>query len=146
MEHFMNSLQTVLNDIDNAVWGPVMLILLVGTGVYLTFRFGFLTWRNLFPSLKALFSKESRIKKDGGKGDVSPFAALMTALASTIGTGNIVGVATAMVAGGPGALVWMWISAAFGITTKFAECALSIKYRVVNDRGEMLGGPMYSVT
>ena len=145
MEHFMNSLQTVLNDIDNAVWGPVMLILLVGTGVYLTFRFGFLPWKNLFPSLKALFSKESRIKKDGGKGDVSPFAALMTALASTIGTGNIVGVATAMVAGGPGALVWMWISAAFGITTKFAECALSIKYRVVNDRGEMLGGPMYSI-
>lgn len=145
MEHFMKSLQNVLNDIDNAVWGPVMLILLVGTGVYLTFRFGFLTWRNLFPSLKALFSKESRIKKDGGKGDVSPFAALMTALASTIGTGNIVGVATAMIAGGPGALVWMWISAAFGITTKFAECALSIKYRVVNDRGEMLGGPMYSI-
>ena len=145
MEHFMNSLQTVLNDIDNAVWGPVMLILLVGTGVYLTFRFGFLPWKNLFPSLKALFSKESRIKKDGGKGDVSPFAALMTALASTIGTGNIVGVATAMVAGGPGALVWMWISAAFGITTKFAECALSIKHRVVNDRGEMLGGPMYSI-
>ena len=145
MEHFMNSLQNVLNDIDNAVWGPVMLILLVGTGVYLTFRFGFLPWKNLFPSLKALFSKESRIKKDGGKGDVSPFAALMTALASTIGTGNIVGVATAMVAGGPGALVWMWISAAFGLTSKFSECMLAIKYREVNEKGEMSGGPMYTM-
>ncbi|MDD6645010.1 MAG: sodium:alanine symporter family protein [Oscillospiraceae bacterium] len=141
----MKSLQDILDTIDSAVWGPVMLILLVGTGIFLTFRLSFLPWRNLFYSLKKLMSKESRTLKDGGKGDVSPFAALMTALAATIGTGNIVGVATAMVAGGPGALVWMWISAAFGITSKFAECALAIKYRVVNDRGEMLGGPMYSI-
>jgi AGCS family alanine or glycine:cation symporter len=141
----MDTLQNILNTVDSAVWGPVMLVLLVGTGVFLTFRLKFLPWRNLFPSLKALFSKDSRTKKDGGKGDVSPFAALMTALAATIGTGNIVGVATAMVSGGPGALVWMWISAAFGISTKFAECALAIKYRVVNEKGEMLGGPMYSI-
>lgn len=145
MEHFLNSLQNVLNQIDSVVWGPIMLILLVGTGIFLTFRLSFLPWRNLFPSLKTLFSKESRTSNKNNKGDVSPFAALMTALAATIGTGNIVGVATAMVAGGPGALVWMWISAAFGITTKFAECTLAIKYRVVNERGEMLGGPMYSI-
>ena len=145
MDNFMKSLQSILDTIDSAVWGPVMLVLLVGTGIFLTFRLNFLPWRNLFYSLKKLMSKESRTLKDGGKGDVSSFAALMTALAATIGTGNIVGVATALVAGGPGALVWMWISAAFGITSKFSECALAIKYRVVNDRGEMLGGPMYSI-
>ncbi len=141
----MEAIQDMLNTIDDAVWGPVMLILLVGSGIFLTFRLKFLPWRNLFPSLKTLFSKKSRKKQNGGTGDVSPFAALMTALAATIGTGNIVGVATAMVSGGPGALVWMWLSAAFGISTKFAECSLAIKYRVVNSRGEMLGGPMYSI-
>ncbi|MDE6156190.1 MAG: alanine:cation symporter family protein, partial [Eubacterium sp.] len=78
-------------------------------------------------------------------GDISPFSALMTALAATVGTGNIVGVATAMVMGGPGALVWMWISAAFGISTKYAECALALKYRTVNEHGEMCGGPMYTL-
>lgn len=141
----METLQAVLDKIGSIAWGPGTLILLVGTGIFLTFRFSFLPWRNLFPFLKRLFSKESRQKSSGDSGDISPFSALMTALASTIGTGNIVGVATAMVAGGPGALVWMWISAAFGITTKFAECALATKYRVKNEKGEMLGGPMYSI-
>ncbi|MBQ1992209.1 MAG: sodium:alanine symporter family protein, partial [Clostridia bacterium] len=141
----METLQAVLDKIGGIAWGPGTLILLVGTGIFLTFRFSFLPWRNLFPFLKRLFSKESRQKSSGDSGDISPFSALMTALASTIGTGNIVGVATAMVAGGPGALVWMWISAAFGITTKFAECALATKYRVKNEKGEMLGGPMYSI-
>ena len=141
----METLQAVLDKIGSIAWGPGTLILLVGTGIFLTIRFSFLPWRNLFPFLKRLFSKESRQKSSGDSGDISPFSALMTALASTIGTGNIVGVATAMVAGGPGALVWMWISAAFGITTKFAECALATKYRVKNEKGEMLGGPMYSI-
>ena len=141
----METLQSVLNKISNIAWGPVTLVLLVGTGIFLTLRLNFLPWRNLFPFLKRLFSKESRTKNKDSAGDISPFSALMTALASTIGTGNIVGVATAMVAGGPGALVWMWISAAFGITTKFAECALATKYRVKNEKGEMLGGPMYSI-
>lgn len=141
----METLQSVLEKIDSIAWGPVTLVLLVGTGIFLTFKLNFLPWRNLFPSLKNLLSKESRTKGKDGSGDISPFSALMTALASTIGTGNIVGVATAMVAGGPGALVWMWISAAFGITTKFAECALATKYRVKNEKGEMLGGPMYSI-
>ena len=120
-----------------------MLILLVGTGVFLTIRTGFLPWRNLGYALKSTLSKEARKKK--GTGDVSPFSALTTALAATIGTGNIVGVATAMVSGGPGALVWMWISACFGLTSKFSECMLAIKYREVNEKGEMSGGPMYTM-
>lgn len=133
-----------LSTVDSFVWGPAMLILLVGTGIFLTFKLHFMPWRNLFPSLKRLFSKESR-KSDKGSGDISPFSALMTALAATIGTGNIVGVATAMATGGAGALVWMWIAAIFGITSKFAECAIAIKYREVNEDGEMSGGPMYAM-
>lgn len=137
-------LSEILTKVDDFVWGPVMLVLLVGTGIFLTFRLGFRTWRNLGYAIKSTLSKEAR-SKDRGEGDVSPFSALTTALAATIGTGNIVGVATAMVAGGPGALVWMWISAAFGLTSKFSECMLAIKYREVNESGEMSGGPMYTM-
>lgn len=140
----MEQLSNILSTIDDFVWGPVMLILLVGTGIFLTIRLRFLTWRNLGYALKTVLSKEAR-SKNRGSGDISPFSALMTALAATIGTGNIVGVATAMVLGGPGALVWMWISACFGLTSKFAECMLAIKYRIVNENGEMSGGPMYTM-
>ena len=140
----MDSLNEIVTRIDDFVWGPVMLILLVGTGIFLTVRTRFLTWRNLGYALKSTLSKEARTKSRG-QGDVSPFSALTTALAATIGTGNIVGVATAMVSGGPGALVWMWISAAFGLTSKFSECMLAIKYREVNAKGEMSGGPMYTM-
>lgn len=140
----METLGKVISAIDDFVWGPVMLILLVGTGIFLTFRTQFLPWRNLGYAIKSTLSKEARTKKRG-KGDVSPFSALTTALAATIGTGNIVGVATAMVSGGPGALVWMWISACFGLTSKFSECMLAIKYREVNEKGEMSGGPMYTM-
>lgn len=139
----MEALSNILTTIDDFVWGPVMLILLVGTGIFLTIRTSFLPWRNLGYAIKSTLSKEARQKK--GKGDVSPFSALTTALAATIGTGNIVGVATAMVSGGPGALVWMWISAAFGLSSKFSECMLAIKYREVNEKGEMSGGPMYTM-
>lgn len=139
----MKMLSDVLVKIDDFVWGPVMLILLVGTGVFLTIRTKALCWRNLPYALRSVLSKEARQKK--GEGDVSPFSALTTALAATIGTGNIVGVATAMVSGGPGALVWMWISAAFGLTSKFSECMLAIKYREVNEKGEMSGGPMHTM-
>ena len=139
----MKTLSDILVRIDDFVWGPVMLVLLVGTGIFLTIRTKALCWRNLPYALKSVLSKEARQKK--GKGDVSPFSALTTALAATIGTGNIVGVATAMVSGGPGALVWMWISAAFGLTSKFSECMLAIKYREVNEKGEMSGGPMYTM-
>lgn len=134
----------IVSKVDDFVWGPVMLVLLVGTGIYLTIRTGFLPWRNLPYALKSTLSKEARTKSRG-EGDVSPFSALTTALAATIGTGNIVGVATAMVSGGPGALVWMWISACFGLTSKFSECMLAIKYREVNEKGEMSGGPMYTM-
>ncbi len=129
---------------DEFVWGPFMLVLLVGTGIFLTIRLHFLPWRNLGYALRMTLSKEARTMKEG-TGDISPFSALTTALAATIGTGNIVGVATAMVSGGPGALVWMWISACFGLSSKFSECMLAIKYREVNEKGEMSGGPMYTM-
>lgn len=138
------SFAEIISAIDDFVWGPVMLILLVGTGVFLTVRLKFRPWRSLGYALKSTLSKEARTTSRG-EGDVSPFSALTTALAATIGTGNIVGVATAMVAGGPGALVWMWISACFGLTSKFSECMLAIKYREVNEKGEMSGGPMYTM-
>ena len=106
-------LTKLMADINDFVWGPVMLTLLVGTGVFLTVRLKFLPWRNLGYAVRMIF----RQKKEH-EGDISPFQSLMTALSATVGTGNIVGVATAMVLGGPGAHVWMWISAAFGLSTK----------------------------
>ena len=139
-----NWISDTLVKVDDFVWGPVMLVLLVGTGIFLTIRLKFRPWRNLGFAIKSTLSKEARTTKRG-EGDVSPFSALTTALAATIGTGNILGVATAMVSGGPGALVWMWISACFGLTSKFSECILAIKYREVNEKGEMSGGPMYTM-
>ncbi|MDE6659789.1 MAG: sodium:alanine symporter family protein [Eubacterium sp.] len=139
----MEKLQSILDSIDGVVWGPITLVLLVGTGIFLSFRLRFIPWKMLPKSLKTIFSPESR--KSEKEGGISPFSALMTALAGTIGTGNIVGVATAMVTGGPGALVWMWIAAAFGISTKYAECALAVKYRSTNEKGEYVGGPMYTI-
>lgn len=136
----MNNLQSILESIDNFVWGPPLLILLVGTGIYFTFRLGLIQFRHLPTALRMVFSKD----KDAGKqGDVSSFAALCTALSATIGTGNIVGVATAIKLGGPGALFWMWLAALFGMATKYAECLLAVKYRQVDDKGQMVGGPMY---
>ncbi len=140
----MEQLQNVLARIDDFVWGPAMLFLLVGTGVFLTVRLKFLPWRNLGYAIKSTLSKEARTTSKGS-GDISPFSALTTALAATIGTGNIVGVATAMVSGGPGALIWMWLSALFGLSSKFSECMLAIKFRETNEKGEMSGGPMYTM-
>ena len=140
----MEAIEHFLDTLDDFVWGPVMLILLMGTGIFLTFRTRFMGWRNLGFALRSGLGREARTKSKGS-GDISPFSALTTALAATIGTGNIVGVATAMVAGGPGALIWMWLSAFFGLTSKFSECFLAIKYREVNDEGEMSGGPMYTM-
>ncbi|AEH33189.1 sodium:alanine symporter family protein [Vibrio anguillarum] len=136
----MNNLQSILESIDNFVWGPPLLILLVGTGIYFTFRLGLIQFRHLPTALKMVFSKD---KDTGKQGDVSSFAALCTALSATIGTGNIVGVATAIKLGGPGALFWMWLAALFGMATKYAECLLAVKYRQVDDKGQMVGGPMY---
>ena len=108
---------SIVAAVNNFVWGPYMLVFLVGTGVFLTIRLKFLPWRNLPHALHEVFSKREN-EEEEQKGDISPFQSLMTALAATIGTGNIVGVATAMVLGGPGAIVWMWISALFGLSTK----------------------------
>lgn len=133
-------LSQLLNDVNDFVWGPIMLAFLVGTGVFLTVRLKFLPWINLWYAIKMIL-----LHKADNKGDLSPFQSLMTALSATVGTGNIVGVATAMVLGGPGAIVWMWISAAFGLSTKYAESVLAVKYRETNSVGEMAGGPMYAM-
>lgn len=136
----MQGLTDLLNQISGLVWGPPLLILLVGTGIYLTFRLGMVQFALTGYSLKLAFSRNQDKKS---KGDISHFQSLMTAMAATVGTGNIVGVATAVVLGGPGAIFWMWLSAIFGMATKYAEAVLAVKYRVQDEDGEMSGGPMY---
>jgi len=132
----MQALEQIVNEINGWLWGPPLLLILFGTHLFLTVRLGFIQ-KKLGHALRITFSKGS------GEGDVSHFGALMTALAATIGTGNIVGVATAVSMGGPGAVLWMWLTGVFGIATKYAEAFLSVKYRVKNDKGQMAGGPMY---
>ena len=136
------SLQDILSSINSFIWGPPLLILLSGTGLYLTVKLGLIQIFQLPRALSYLFKKE---QGNSQKGDVSAFAALCTALSATIGTGNIVGVATAVQAGGPGAIFWMWLIALFGMATKYAECLLAVKYRVRDKEGFMAGGPMYYI-
>ena len=130
----------ILNEIDAFVWGPPLLVLLVGTGILLTFRLKLLQVFKLPQALGLIFSA-----KNDGSGDVNSFKALCTALAATVGTGNIVGVATAIKAGGPGALFWMWMAAFFGMATKYSECLLAVNYRTVDANGNISGGPMYYI-
>ena len=130
----------ILNEIDAFVWGPPLLVLLVGTGILLTFRLKLLQVFKLPQALGLIFSA-----KNDGSGDVNSFKALCTALAATVGTGNIVGVSTAIKAGGPGALFWMWMAAFFGMATKYSECLLAVKYRTVDANGNISGGPMYYI-
>ena len=130
----------ILNEIDAFVWGPPLLVLLVGTGILLSFRLQLLQVFKLPQALGLIFSA-----KNDGSGDVNSFKALCTALAATVGTGNIVGVATAIKAGGPGALFWMWMAAFFGMATKYSECLLAVKYRTVDANGNISGGPMYYI-
>ncbi len=139
----MESLTILFHALGGIVWGPIMLVLLVGTGIYLTVRlFGLQIW--LLPyALRMAFSRKTHPDEPG---DISQFQALMTALAATIGTGNIAGVATAIVLGGPGALFWMWLCAIFGMATKYAEGLLAVKYRVRDADGKMSGGPMYYIS
>ena len=140
---FLEIVKNILNLMNNLVWGPPLLILLVGTGIYFTVKLGFLQITKLPLAFKYLFSKdEDQVKGDG---DISSFAALCTALSATIGTGNIVGVATAVGTGGPGAILWMWIAAFVGMATKYAEGFLAIKYRECDENGQMCGGPMYYI-
>ncbi len=133
----MDNLLEILGRINSAIWGVPMLVMLMGTGLLLTIRLNLIQVFKLPKALKLIFTA-----KNEGEGDVSSFRSLCTALAATIGTGNIVGVATAVTAGGPGALFWMWVAAFLGIATKYSEGLLSIKYRTFDARGEALGGPM----
>jgi AGCS family alanine or glycine:cation symporter len=133
----MHGLEALLAKISDWVWGPPLLILLVGTHLYLTLRTRVIQ-RYLWRAIRISVTRDH-----GSEGDVSQFGALTTALAATIGTGNIVGVATAVSLGGPGAVLWMWLSGVFGIATKYSEALLSVKYRIKDERGMMAGGPMY---
>jgi AGCS family alanine or glycine:cation symporter len=134
---FMETIENILKQGCDYVWGAPLLILLFGTHIYLTIRLKFIQ-RYLGKAIKISFQT-----KREGEGDVSQFGSLTTALAATIGTGNIVGVATAVAAGGPGAVLWMWLTGVFGIATKYSEALLSVKYRIKNKAGQMAGGPMY---
>ena len=135
----MEMLQSVVSNINKVVWGVPMLVLLVGTHLFFTFRLKFIQ-RHIFKAIKLSVTKDSH-----SEGDISQFGALATALAATIGTGNIVGVATAVALGGPGAVLWCWLTGLFGIATKYSEGLLAVKYRVKTSDGTMLGGPMYAL-
>ncbi len=141
----MERLESLLERADNLVWGPWLLVLLLGTGCYLMVRLRFLPLKNLRFALGCAFGMGQRGKEKGEGSGISSFSSLTTELAATIGTGNIVGVATAMVLGGPGALFWMMVSSLAGMATKLVESTLSVKYRTQNDRGEPVGGPMYTI-
>ncbi|ALA25042.1 sodium:alanine symporter [Piscirickettsia salmonis] len=130
-----------LNALSGFVWGPVMLILLLGCGLYLTIRLRLLQLRKLGVALKLIVKKDSK----QAKGEISGFKALTTAMAATVGTGNIAGVATAIVLGGPGAVFWMWMTALIGMVTKYAEAVLAVKYRETDANGNFVGGPMYYI-
>ena len=136
----MELITNLNSTVNGIVWGPPMLILLVGTGIILTFRLKALQFSNLLYAHKMIFKKH-----EGLEGDISNYQALTTALAATIGTGNIAGVATAIAAGRPGAVFWMWVTGLVGMATKYAEAVLAVKYREKDKRGEMAGGPMYYI-
>ncbi|GEL08963.1 alanine/glycine:cation symporter family protein [Salisediminibacterium halotolerans] len=137
----MEAIENIINTASDFVWGLPLIILLVGTGLYLTFRLTFFSFQQLPYALKLVFTKGDKISQ----GDITHFQALMTALAATVGTGNIAGVASAVAVGGPGAVLWMWVTAFVGMATKYGEAILGVKYRIQNERGEMSGGPMYYI-
>ena len=136
----MDAINTILNEIDSLLWGPPLIVLLLGTGIYLTLRLNLMQVFRLPLALSLIFRA-----KNHGEGDVSSFKALCVALAATVGTGNIVGVATAVKLGGPGAVFWMWVAAFFGMATKYAEGLLAVKYRTTDEKGEIAGGPMFYI-
>ena len=138
------SFTDILGKLNDIAWGPWMLILLVGTGIFMTWKLGFLQFRKFGYAMKQtlgkIFSKQS-----AGSGEVTPFQAVSTALAATVGTGNIAGVTGAIAVGGPGAVFWMWVSALFGMATKYSEVVLAVQYRERNPKGDYVGGPMYYI-
>lgn len=137
----METLNSLLSQLNSFIWGPFMLALLLGVGIYLSIGLKLMPWRKIGHGFKLLFSGQA----DKDQGEISPFQALMTALSVTIGTGNIAGVATAIFLGGPGAIFWMWVTALFGMATKYGEAVLAVKYRETDARGKRVGGPMYYI-
>ncbi|MBR0173490.1 MAG: sodium:alanine symporter family protein, partial [Lachnospiraceae bacterium] len=140
----MQTFADINSTINGFVWGPVMLVLLVGCGIYLSIRVGFIQFTRFGFTMKNTLGKVFK-KTEAGEGEVTPLQAVTTALAATVGTGNIAGVTGAIIAGGPGAVFWMWLSAIFGMVTKYAEVLLSINYRERNSVGDWVGGPMYYI-
>tara|TARA_R100000005_G_scaffold96508_1_gene83998 strand:+ start:3693 stop:5042 length:1350 start_codon:yes stop_codon:yes gene_type:complete len=137
----MQAFSDIVTTVNSWAWGPVMLVLLLGTGLYLSIGLRFLTLRNIPRAFRLLFGG----REGQGQGDISPFSALMTSLSATIGTGNIAGVATALALGGPGALFWMWITALVGMATKYAEAVCAVRFREQDAAGNYSGGPMYYI-
>ena len=143
----MTAIMDFLTILDNFVWGPPMMIVLVGTGIFLTIRLGFPQFKHTSYALKLIF--KGALKKDDSakeEGEITPFQALTSTLAATVGNGNIAGVATAVAAGGPGALVWMWLTALVGMATKMAEATMGVKYRIKDKDGAFAGGSMYFIS
>ena len=140
----MDQFMQINKAVNGFVWGPVMLVLLVGTGVYLSIAVGFIQFSKIGYWWKNTIGKIFK-KSEAGEGEITPLQAVSTALASTVGTGNIAGVTGAIILGGPGAVFWMWISALFGMVTKFSEVTLAVKYRERNEKGDWCGGPMYYI-
>ena len=138
----MGFIEELVKQINSIVGGPILLPLLASTGIFLTFGLRFIVQRQVIPAFKMMWAGR---RKSDKAGDISPFNALMTSLAATVGTGNIAGVATAIFLGGPGALFWMWIIALFGMSTKFTECLLSVKFREEDANGNYIGGPMFYI-
>lgn len=139
----MEQLHNIILTLDGYVWGPVMLVLLLGTGVWLSVTLGFIQIIKLPKALSLILMSN---KSSGEKGEITPFQALTTALSATVGTGNIAGVATAIASGGPGAIFWMWVTAFFGMATKYAEAVLSVHFRKQLSDGSTIGGPMYYIS
>ena len=137
----MAIVESFLNSASELIWGPVMLVLLLGVGIYLTLGLKAMPWWQTPAAFKTLWQG----RKSREPGDITPFQALMTALSATIGTGNIAGVATAIALGGPGAVFWMWLTALFGMATKYAEAVLAVRYRETDSEGRFVGGPMYYI-
>ncbi|MDF3196009.1 sodium:alanine symporter family protein [Pseudomonas sp. 1928-m] len=139
----MEFVNTLVNQLNGVVWGPPMLVLILGTGLFLMLRLKFMPLSKIGAGFKLMW--QGRQKGDAESGEISPFQALMTCLAATVGTGNIAGVATAIFLGGPGALFWMWCTALVGMATKYCEVVLAVHYREKDKRGEHVGGPMYAI-
>ncbi|MGH9362388.1 MAG: alanine/glycine:cation symporter family protein, partial [Thermoanaerobaculia bacterium] len=139
----MDFLNTLVDQLNGLVWGPPMLVAILGTGLFLMLRLKFMPLAKIGPGFRLLW--QGRSKGAGESGEISPFQALMTCLAATVGTGNIAGVATAIFLGGPGALFWMWCTALVGMATKYCEVVLAVHYREKDERGEHVGGPRYAI-